>query len=114
MTADMMTYAPDKGVPSKQAHPDIEMEAYFMLGDMGTMFIIHDRPFTKTLSWIEYNITTSRLDFVMEDGDLRNFGIPVDPKFGAYIQNSHTIPVAQMVNGKVVAGHEFPLITHRD
>lgn len=81
-----------------------------MHGDDGKIYVLHDRAFQKELSWIEYNVTTGQMEFIMEDGDLRDFGIPIDPNFGKHLQNIHTIPVAEIENGEYKDGNYFPLI----
>lgn len=107
----MMTYEP-KQTHNRDHHPDLDMEVYFTLHDDGDGFIIHDRPFQQTLSWIEYDTTNGRLDFIMDDGDVRNFGIPVAPEFGVYLRNIQNIAIVLMIEGKAVGGEELPLIIH--
>ncbi len=92
---------------------DIDMGVYFVVGDGPEAVVFHDQPFSKPLSWIEYDIETSRLDFILEDGDIRNFGIPIDRKFNVYMQNLHTISVVRQDAGECVEGYKFPLIVHR-
>lgn len=100
-------------VNSSHAHSDaMDMDIYCLIGDGPTLCIFHTKPFTKTLSWIEYDIESSRLDFVLEDGDIRNFGIEIDRKFAAYIKNTFTVPVVLRQNGRAVDGYEYPLIQH--
>jgi hypothetical protein len=94
-------------------YPEMDMEVHCVIGDGPSIWIFHDKPFSKILSWIEYDLTTSRLDFVLEDGDIRNFGIPIDRMFGAHMQNVHTIPVVLRNNDDMLAGDNYPLIVHR-
>ena len=100
-------------------NPDADMEVYCVLSEdvpevLGHLvWIFHDKPFTKTLSWIEYDLTNNRLDFILEDGDIRNFGIPVDPSFRPYLQNSQVLPVMLTDrNDEPVDGETYPLIIH--
>lgn len=105
----MMTYTPDK---ASVANSDKLMEVDLYIHDAGDINIFHNQRFQNTLSWIEYDINNGRIDFIMEDGDLRNFGIPVDPKAGPYLQNTHLISVVLM-NGATPIEEQFvPLITH--
>jgi len=94
-------------------NPDENMAVYFIVGDGPEAFVFHDQPFSKTLSWIEYDLASSRLDFILEDGEIRNFGIPIDRKYSPYMQNLHTISVVLQENGECVDGYDFPLIVHR-
>lgn len=93
-------------------HPDMRIEVYMALGDDDNVYIIHDKPFQKTLSWIEYDSEEHKLDFIMEDGDLRDFGIPVNPSFQPHLINTETIAVAEVDNGVLKNGGMFPLMKH--
>lgn len=92
---------------------DVDMGVYFLVADGPEAVVFHDQPFSKRLSWIEYDLETSRLDFILEDGDIRNFGIAIDSKFRVYMQNLHTISVVRQDAGECVEGFKFPLIVHR-
>ncbi len=91
---------------------EMGMDVYCLIGEGPTVCIFHTARFLKTLSWIEYDINSSRLDFVMEDGDIKNFGIAIDRKFAAYIKNTYIIPVVLRENGEAIEGFEYPLIQH--
>jgi hypothetical protein len=86
---------------------------YFVTNDV-EVCVMHDRPFAKTLSWVEYDIASSRLDLIMEDGDIRNFGIPVAPHLKAYFMNTQTVYVIQLnlEDHAAEATLELPLIVH--
>ncbi|MBU6234564.1 MAG: hypothetical protein KGQ41_01855 [Alphaproteobacteria bacterium] len=108
-----MTTQAQSTVSSAYAHSDeLGMDVYCLIGDGPTVCIFHTAPFNKTLSWIEYDIASSRLDFVMEDGDIKNFGVAIDRKFAAYIKNTYTVPVVLRQNGAAVEGFDYPLIQH--
>jgi hypothetical protein len=98
------------GASAKYA--DMDMQVHCVLADGPSVWIFHDKPFSKTLSWLEYDLKTSRLDFVLEDGDIRNFGIPVEPRFGAHMQNVHTVPVVLRNKDDMLDGDNYPLIIH--
>lgn len=98
--------------PTSPTHPDMDMEVYYTIHDDGDFFIIHDRPFHQELSWVEYDIKTSTIDFIMDDGQMRNFGLPVHPQFGAKLQNTQLIAVVLMRDGKAISGEDYPLIMH--
>jgi hypothetical protein len=80
------------------------------------IIIMHNRPFRRRLSWIEFNLNSSKLDFVMSDGKVRDlFGLPVDPQIAAYMQNAYQILMV-LVNdetGEPEEGFFVPLIIHR-
>ncbi|PCI00802.1 MAG: hypothetical protein COB76_02775 [Alphaproteobacteria bacterium] len=109
MTQDMMTYEPQG--TAHETPKDIE--AFLLLDNPNDAYIFHEHSFGATLSWLEYDLETGRLDFIAEDGDLRNFGIPVSKDIGAYLQNIHSICVAHKSGGNVISEVDLPLITHR-
>lgn len=94
--------------------PEMNMVIDYFVSELSEVCVFHDKPFSKTLSWIEYNLDDCRLDFIMEDGDIRNFGIPVDGQLKPYFQNTHIVNVIQLnpENLQVVDGVELPLIVH--
>jgi hypothetical protein len=96
-------------------HPDMDVRVELYVNDRAEAFILHDKPFAKPLSWLEYDLDQDKMDFVMEDGDVRNFGIPVDPKLKKYLQNSFQVLMVMMddKSGEPVEGDYYPIIIHR-
>jgi len=105
-------FAQQAPTEASAVYTDMDMRVRCVLDEDGMVWIFHDRPFSKTLSWIEYDLQTSRVDFILEDGDIRNFGIPVDPRFGRYLQNMQSISVVLKKDGRIVDGETYPLILH--
>lgn len=94
-------------------HPDYEMEIYLMKGEKDDLYVIQDRPFSAgLLSWVEYDVETGMMNFIMDDGDLRDFGIEIDEKFAPNLKDYQTIPIALIQNSLFVEGGQFPLIVH--
>lgn len=97
-------------------HPnEIYLDIRMGLANDGFIYIYHDRPFMKELSWLEYNMDTDSIDFIMDDGDIRNYGIPVDKKYNPYLQNMHTIGVILVKDMTTfLSGEILPLIVRKD
>lgn len=99
-----------------QGHnPETGMSVELLINDRAQATILYDRPFSKKLSWLEYDLDSSKLDFVLEDGDLRNFGIPVHPKLAKYMQNAYQVLMVQ-VDKEADESYDngyVPLIIHR-
>jgi len=91
---------------------DQDVEVYMVLGEDNYVYILHDAPFAKTISWIEYDEMIQKIDFIMEDGDLRNFKVSVDPRFSPYLKTMDSIAVAEVSNGEFRDGNEVPLVRH--
>jgi hypothetical protein len=104
--------APIGGARANYADMDMKLDCF--VSENADVCVFHDKPFSKTLSWIEYDTRTSKLDFIMEDGDTRNFGIPVDRKLSAYFHNAHIISIIQLnpATKDVENGMDLPLIIH--
>ncbi len=84
-----------------------------MKSDTGNLYIAQDRPFSSgTLSWIEFDKDNNQLNFIMDDGDIRDFGISVNPDFASILSDYKNIPIALVKNSLFVDGAEFPLIIH--
>jgi hypothetical protein len=77
--------------------------------------VFHNRPFRKNLSWLEFDMNESRLEFVMDDGGTRNFGTSIPGHFTKEMQNAHQVLMVLMDEdaGEPVASGFFPLIVHR-
>jgi hypothetical protein len=96
-------------------HPEAGMNVYYIVDKNNAVYIFHDKPFMKELSWIEYDVDRSSLDFIMDDGDIRNHGIQIDKQYGAHLQNNHAISVIlENESGQPVSGESIPLIIHRN
>ncbi|HTK84111.1 MAG TPA: hypothetical protein VL625_03405 [Patescibacteria group bacterium] len=97
-----------------EAPEDVKVE--LVVNDKAEAFIFHNKAFRKKLSWIEYDLDGSKLDFIMNDGDIKNyFGIPVDPRLSKHLQNAFQVLIVQMdeKTGQPVEGNYYPLIVHR-
>lgn len=82
--------------------------------DDNMVFIVYDRPFSKDLSWLELDLDSSTLDFIMEDGDIRNFGIPVEPLYIKHMQNAAFLELVERNGVEFIQGMELPLIIHSE
>jgi len=91
------------------------MEVELVVNERAEAMIMHNKPFGKTLSWLEYDLDTHKLDFIMNDGDLRNFGIPVHKDLEKYMQNAFQVLMVLMDDetGDPEEGSYYPLIIHR-
>lgn len=99
---------------TRAVNADMGMNLDLIVSDRAEICVFHDKPFSKILSWLEYDSRTNRVDFIMEDGDIRNFGIPVEAKLRPYFHNAYVVNIVEMnpTTKKVVGGMELPLIIH--
>ena len=92
-----------------------EVRVDLVINDQAEVLIFHNKPFTRQISWIEYDLDTNKVSFIMNDGDSRNFGILVKEGMEKYLKNTYQILVVLMDDktGEPVEGEYYPLIIHR-
>jgi hypothetical protein len=85
------------------------------VNEQARVVIFHNKPFRTRMSWLEFDLNKNRLDFVMNDGSIRNFGIPVAPDLAKYMQNAFQVLVVLIdeKTGEPEGGSYFPVIIHR-
>lgn len=85
-----------------------------VIDEAGDAFVICDRAFNKSIGWFEYDHQKASLDFVMDDGETRNYGIPVARDIQPYfLQHTQLTYVLKSTDGgEDYASHA--LIVHKD
>ncbi len=98
------------GVDGKH-HLDIEVA----VDEKGKVVVFHNRPFKKEIAWFEFDLSTNQLHFIVDDGDIRDAGLPLTRDVAKYMQNSHQILMVLLDDetGEATTGHYIPLIIHR-
>lgn len=122
MTDDCLTQG--KKIPSRGNLTDFfygvdnknKLQIEVTVKEDGRCALFHNKPFRNELSWLEYDLGTYRLDFVLDDGEIRNAGMPLTKEISKNMQNSHQILVVFMddYTGDAKEGYYVPLILHRD
>ena len=99
-----------EGVDEKN-HLDIEVA----VNETGKVVLFHNRRFKKDIAWFEFDLGNNNLDFVLDNGDIRNAGIALGGNVSKYMQNSYQILTVFMDNntGEAIEGTYIPLIIHR-
>lgn len=82
--------------------------------DDGRCAVFHNKPFRNDLSWLEFDLDTYELDFVLDGGDIRNVGMPLTKDVSKNMQNSHQVLMILMDDetGDAKEGYYVPLILH--
>lgn len=80
------------------------------------VYIFHNKPLKSELSWLEFDLSSGRLEFVMADGENRDIGVTVPQSMTKNMQNAHQIlmVLTDEVTGEALEGEYFPLILHRE
>lgn len=86
------------------------------VNDQGKVVVFHNRPFKNEVSWFEFDLGNSKLDFIMDGGDIRDAGMPLADGMAKYMQNTHQILMVYIDanTGEAVKGEYKPLIIHRN
>lgn len=82
----------------------------------GKVAVFHNKPFKLDLSWIEYDIGRNKIDFIMDDGDVRDVGVPVNKEVAKYMHNTHQVLMVLLDDktGEAKDGYYIPLIIHQE
>ncbi len=81
----------------------------------GKVAVFHNKPFKNDLAWIEYDTGRNVIEFVMDDGEIRDVGVPIHNKeIAKYMHNSHQILMVLLDSetGAAKEGYYIPLIIH--
>jgi hypothetical protein len=83
--------------------------------DDGKVAVFHNKKFKRELAWIEYDMDAERIDFVMDDGQVRTLGLPVNKDMNKYLHNTHQVLMVLMneETGQATEGYYIPLIIHK-
>lgn len=86
-----------------------------VVNDNAEVYVFHSKSFENRLSWLEFDLNTRTLDFVMNDGDVRSFGARVPERLTKHMHNAFQVMMVQMdeETGQAVSGDYFPLILHK-
>ena len=80
----------------------------------GRCAIFHDKPFRNELAWLEFDIDNYRLNFVLDDGAIRDFGMELSKNMAKNMQNTHQMLMVLMdeQTGDAKEAVYIPLIIH--
>lgn len=98
---------------------DIEKDAYLdievAIKEGGHAVIFHSHPFRDNLLWMEFDLDTNKLYFVLDDGAMRDCGISLDVSVAKHLQNSHQLLMVLLnpETGEAKEGNYIPLTIHR-
>jgi hypothetical protein len=95
--------------------PSARFDIEVAIKEDGHVVVFHSHPFKDEISWFEFDLGTNKLDFILEDGKIRDTGLPLTRDVAKYMQNSHQILMVLMdpTTGEASGGAYVPLIIHR-
>ncbi|MGH1378128.1 MAG: hypothetical protein ACRBB3_04835 [Alphaproteobacteria bacterium] len=80
----------------------------------GRCAVFYNRPFRNELAWLEFDLNTFKLDFVLDCGEMRNAGVDLTREMSKYMQNTHQMLMVLLDDdtGGAKEGTYVPLIIH--
>lgn len=83
--------------------------------DDGKCAVFYNKPFKSEISWLEFNLETCMLYFVLDNGDMRDAGLPVTKSMSKNMQNTHQMLMVLLddKSGEEKEAEYLPLIIHR-
>ncbi len=94
---------------------DKPLKVEVAINDDGRVILFYDKVFKNDLSWLEFDLATNKLDFILDSGEMRNFGMPLDKSVSKHMHNTHQVLTVLLdeETGQAKEGHYIPLILHR-
>lgn len=85
------------------------------VNDIGKVIVYHDKPFKSEIAWFEFDLGTNTLDFIMDDGDVRDIGMSLHKDLAKNMHNSHQVYMVliDIKTKEEKDGHYVPLIIHQ-
>lgn len=82
--------------------------------DTGKVVLFHNKRFKMPVSWFEFDLQDGKLEFILEDGKVREPKLPLSSEMTKYMHNSHQILMVRIDDetGDANDGHYVPLILH--
>ena len=99
----------------KGATKDNPLDVEIAVDAQGRVVVFHDKEFMRPIDWYEYDITTYNLNFILDDGQIRNIGMALAPEISKHMQNSHQILTVHINDetGEADEGRYIPVIIHQ-
>ena len=93
---------------------DNRLDIEVAIKEDGRVVVFHSHPFKNDVAWFEFDLGTNTLDFVLDDGDIRDIGLPLSKNVAKNMQNSHQILMVLLdpETGEAKEGNYVPLIIH--
>lgn len=64
------------------------MKASLVVDQQSNVWLLHDKPFTGVLKWMEYDVPKASMVLVMADGTTQDIGLTINKKMGECLENA--------------------------
>jgi hypothetical protein len=77
------------------------MKAELVVNEEGNIWILHDKPLSGVLHWIEFDETFRNIVLVMKDGRIQDMGIDVNDDVAAFMEPGKQV-FTILTDGKII------------
>ena len=94
---------------------DSKLHIEVAVRDDGKCAVFYNKPCRRSISWLEFDLDTYRLDFVLDNGEVRNAGMDLTGDMAKNMHNTHQMLMVLMDDrtGGAKEGTYVPLILHK-
>lgn len=78
-----------------------KMRCAILTNSTGNIMVIHDQPLHSTVQWLELDTINNKLFLVYEDGDMQDFGYPIEADVLKNIKAGQSVELAYFTEGKI-------------
>lgn len=95
--------------------PDMRFDMEVSIKQSGRVIVFHSHAFTESVAFIEYDLSTCKMAFMMEDGARLDVGIALNESVAAHMHNAHQILMVLLdpETGEAKRGAYVPVILLR-
>lgn len=96
-----------------QAPREDVVNVNLVIGESGAAYVVCDQAFDKPVAHLEFNARRASLEFVMSDGEIRNFGVPVSRDISQSFMDQTLVTMILMADNEIEFHTDYPLVVHR-
>ena len=86
-----------------------EMSINIGINGEGRLLVLHEKNFQSPVIQLEYQRDNGHLGFMMEDGTVRDFGMPVPPSIQNSLAKAEQAHLLLVENEKIAGYHQVPV-----
>jgi|GEM_PF-5514870 len=84
-----------------------------IIGQDDVFYVLSDTFFDSRVEWLEYYAESRRLEFILEEGEIRNFSIPVEEGLATRLEHQTAAILLKGTMDKIEEHGGYTLIVHR-
>ncbi|HPD82811.1 MAG: hypothetical protein R3D88_00990 [Alphaproteobacteria bacterium] len=87
-----------------------EMRCSILSNANGDIVILHDKPITSDIQWIEFDVNKLQLNLVHEDGTTQDLGISIEQKMAKNLKNGTEVQLTLLENKEIKTINKVTII----